>query len=112
MAVRHAPEYLAALALQRRGNQGPQPLEHELRQLKRKNARLAQRLAQAEALIEVQEKLSALLEMPLPDDDRDAPSEAGDPESGAASGRPDGVRGAGFPRTRGDRPEGSDHDPT
>ena len=37
-------------------------MEQEVRRLKRENARLAQRLAQAEAVIEVQKKLSALLE--------------------------------------------------
>jgi len=63
---------LAALAPQRRGRQGPPPLEQEVQRLKRENARLAQRLAQAEAVIEVQKRLSALLEIPLPDDERDA----------------------------------------
>ena len=58
----------------RRGRQGAHPLEQEVRRLKRENARLAQRLAQAEAVIEVQKKLSALLEMPLPGDERDASS--------------------------------------
>ncbi len=65
---------LAALAPQRRGRQGPQPLEQELQRLKRENARLAQRLAQAAAVIEVQKKLSALLDISLPDDERDASS--------------------------------------
>ena len=63
---------LAALAPQRRGRQGAQPLEQAVQRLKRENARLAQRLAQAEAVIEVQKKLSALLEIPLPGDERDA----------------------------------------
>jgi len=63
---------LAALAPQRRGRQGPPPLEQEVQRLKRENARLAQRLAQAEAVIEVQKRLSALLEIPLPGDERDA----------------------------------------
>ena len=65
---------LAALAPQRRGRQGPPPLEQEVQRLKRENTRLAQRLAQAEVVIEVQKKLSALLDIPLPDDERDAAS--------------------------------------
>ena len=65
---------LAALAPRRRGRQGPPPLEQEVQQLKQENARLAQRLAQAEVVIEVQKKLSALLEIPLPADERDASS--------------------------------------
>ena len=65
---------LAALAPQRRGRKGPHRLEPEVQRLKRENARLAQRLAQAEAVIEVQKKLSELLGISLPDDERDASS--------------------------------------
>ena len=46
----------------------------EVQRLRRENARLAQRLAQAEAVIEVQEKLSELLGIPLPSDEPDASS--------------------------------------
>ena len=63
---------LAALAPQRRGRQGPPPVEPERPRLKRANARLAPRLA--EAVIEVQKKLSALLDIPVPDDEREASS--------------------------------------
>lgn len=65
---------LAALAPQRRGRQRPHPLAQEVRRLQRENARLAQRLAQAEAVLEVQKKLSELLGIPLPSDGSDASS--------------------------------------
>ena len=65
---------LAALAPHRRGRPGAHPLEQEVQRLQRENARLAQRLAQAEAVLEVQKKLSELMGIPLPSDSRDASS--------------------------------------
>jgi transposase len=47
------------------------PLAAELAQVKRENARLARRLAHAEAIIEVQKKVAALLGIPLAPPDSD-----------------------------------------
>ena len=69
-----AARSVAALAPQRRGRKGPHPLEQEVRRLQRENARLAQRLAQAEAVLEVQKKLSELLGIPLCSEARDGSS--------------------------------------
>lgn len=65
---------LAGLAPRRRGRKGPQPLEQEVQRLRRENACLAQRLAQAEVVIEVQKKLSELLDIPVGSDEPDASS--------------------------------------
>jgi hypothetical protein len=59
------------------GKRGPKigtsnPLTIEVAQLQRTNARLTQRLARAEAIIEIQKKVAALLGMPLTSKD-DAP---------------------------------------
>lgn len=43
----------------------PNPLEDRVAQLERENARLQQRLKQAEAVIEVQKKISEILAIPL-----------------------------------------------
>jgi len=54
-------EALAGLKERKRGRR-PEPAERRrIQQLERENARLKQRLEQAEAIIEVQKKLSALL---------------------------------------------------
>jgi transposase len=56
-----------ALKPQRRGPKpvAAQPADADLDQLRRENARLRQRLEQAEAIIEVQKKVAALLGMPM-----------------------------------------------
>jgi transposase len=57
-----------ALAPHLRGRPAtPHPLEEENQKLRRENARLAQRLQQAEIIIEIQKKVSALLGIPLQD---------------------------------------------
>lgn len=43
----------------------PNPLDERVAQLERENARLQQRLKQAEAVIEVQKKISEILAIPL-----------------------------------------------
>lgn len=63
---------LAALAPHRRGRARGHPLEQEVQRLQRENARLAQRLAQTEAVLELQKKLSELVGIRLPSDERDA----------------------------------------
>src|SRR5690349_16340266 len=57
----------AALKPQRRGPKPvlAQPADADLDQLRRETARLRQRLEQAEAIIEVQKKVAALLGMPM-----------------------------------------------
>jgi transposase len=56
-----------ALAPHRRGRQAaPQPLVEENEKLRRENARLAERLQQAELIIDVQKKISSLLGNPSP----------------------------------------------
>lgn len=57
----------AALSPQKTGRKAHEtnPLVHRVSQLERENERLKQRLQQAEAIIEVQKKISALLENPL-----------------------------------------------
>jgi transposase-like protein len=47
------------------------PLAAELAQAKRENARLGRRLQQAEAIIEIQKKVAALLAIPLATPDSD-----------------------------------------
>lgn len=49
------------LGVKQRGRPGTDPKEKELAQLRAENARLSEKLEQAEAIIEVQKKLSALL---------------------------------------------------
>ncbi len=66
---------LAALKDDKRGRKKTKnPLEDEVARLQRKNAHLARRLEQAEAIIEIQKKVSAMLGIPL----RDEPSEEND----------------------------------
>ena len=52
---------LAALAPQRRGRPGRAAEEQELARLRQENERLTQKLAAAEAIIDIQKKVSALL---------------------------------------------------
>jgi len=59
---------LQALAPQKRGPK-PEPQAAEIVRLRRENARLQQRLQQAETIIEVQKKLSALLGLPTSEND-------------------------------------------
>jgi transposase len=65
---------LGALSPGKRGPKTatPNPLTTEVILLQRTNARLTQRLARAEAIIEIQKKVAALLGMPLTSKD-DAP---------------------------------------
>jgi len=58
----------AALAPQRRGPQRRRPtaLEQELKRVQRENARLQQKLQQAELIIDLQKKVSELLGVTLP----------------------------------------------
>jgi transposase len=57
-----------ALSPHRRGRPAvPSPLVEENEKLRRENTRLTQRLQQAEIIIDVQKKVSALLGIPLPD---------------------------------------------
>ena len=57
----------AALAPRQRGRRGapPHPLARRVSELERENTRLQRRLHQAEAIIEVQKKVSELLGIPL-----------------------------------------------
>ena len=67
---------LAALAPQRRGRQANRkdPLAQENQRLRRENQRLAQRLRQAETIIEVQKKISEMFTSPpAPQDDPQSP---------------------------------------
>lgn len=53
-------------ALQKkRGRKPAQPVDGELVRLQRENAKLSRRLAQAEAIIDVQKKVASLLGIPL-----------------------------------------------
>ena len=65
---------LGALAPQRRGPKAASrdPLQEELEQLRKEHVRLQARLTRAEAIIEVQKKVSLLLgsELPSPPDDK------------------------------------------
>jgi transposase-like protein len=59
-------EALEALAAKRRGRKPTRDVrDRELARLARENARLRRKLAQAEAVIEVQKKLSEVLGIPL-----------------------------------------------
>jgi transposase len=62
-----------ALKPQRRGPKpvAAQPADADLDQLRRENARLRQRLEHAEAIIEVQKKVAALLGVPMATAERD-----------------------------------------
>ncbi len=64
---------LAGLAPKRRGRKAKRrdPLTQENEKLRRENQRLAERLRQAEAIIDVQKKVSEMLGIPLktPDDE-------------------------------------------
>jgi transposase len=64
---------LGALAPAKRGPKAAarNPLAAELAQAKRENARLGRRLEQAEAIIEIQKKVAALLGIPLATPDSD-----------------------------------------
>ena len=66
----------AALKPLRRGPKPvvAQPADADLDQLRRENARLRQRLEHAEAIIEVQKKVAALLGMPMATSERDETS--------------------------------------
>ncbi len=66
---------LGSVAPQRRGRKpAPRdPLQDELDQLRKENARLQARLTQAEAIIDVQKKVSQLLGTTLPSPPDDAP---------------------------------------
>ena len=60
---------LAALRDDKRGRkQTKNPLEAENERLKKQNAQLEKRLAQAEAIIDIQKKLSQILGVPLKDE--------------------------------------------
>jgi transposase-like protein len=61
---------LAALSPKQRGRPAgpPSPLARRVAELERENARLTQRLQQAETIIAVQKKLSEALGIPLPSD--------------------------------------------
>ncbi len=59
---------LQALTPQKRGPK-PDPQAAEIARLRRENERLQQRLQRAEAIIEVQKKLSALLGLPTSESD-------------------------------------------
>jgi transposase-like protein len=67
---------LEALAAKKRGKKPSRDARDlELARLARENARLRRKLAQAEAVIEVQKKLSEILEIPLQGSGRDASEE-------------------------------------
>jgi transposase len=57
---------LAALTPQRRGRPVPTAGEQELARLRQENERLTQQLAAAEAIIDIQKKVSALLGLTTP----------------------------------------------
>ena len=62
---------LSALAPHRRGRPPIPPHEVELARLRRENDRLSRQLAAAEAIVEIQKKVSALLALTQPSDDSD-----------------------------------------
>lgn len=67
---------LKALAAKKRGRKPARDArDRELARLSRDNARLRRKLAQAEAVIEVQKKLSTILGISLESDERDASEE-------------------------------------
>ena len=62
---------LSALAPHRRGRPPTPTHEIELARLRRENDRLSRQLATAEAIVEIQKKVSALLALTQPSDDAD-----------------------------------------
>ena|SRR5689334_3443626 len=64
---------LRGLAAAKPGPKSPpvNPLKSDIERLERENARLRQRLTRAEAVIDLQKKLSDVLGLPLPSTDRD-----------------------------------------
>ena len=64
---------LRGLAPAKPGPKSPpvNPLKSDVDRLERENARLRQRLTRAEAVIDLQKKLSDVLGLPLPSTDRD-----------------------------------------
>jgi transposase len=60
---------LAALAPRRRGRPAPPAYQAELAHLRHENDRLTRQLATAEAIVEIQKKVSALLALTQPSDD-------------------------------------------
>ena len=62
---------LSALGPHRRGRPPTPPHEIELARLRRENDRLSRHLATAEAIVEIQKKVSALLALTQPSDDAD-----------------------------------------
>jgi len=66
---------LAGLKDDKRGRKRTRnPLESENEKLKRKNARLEQRLEQAQVIIDIQKKLSGLMGIPLPNEEDEGKS--------------------------------------
>jgi transposase len=65
----HAAGALAALAPRRRGRPAAPAYQAELTQLRHENERLTRQLAAAEAIVEIQKKVSALLALTQPSDD-------------------------------------------
>lgn len=68
---------LAGLEPKKRGRKPKRrdPLQVEVEQLRRENARLQHRLSQAEVIIDVQKKVSQLLGIPLPNQDETGSNE-------------------------------------
>jgi transposase len=62
---------LSALAPRRRGRPPTPPQEVELARLRHENDRLRRQLAAAEAIVEIQKKVSALLGLTQPNDESD-----------------------------------------
>jgi transposase len=62
---------LSALAPRRRGRPPPPTQEVELARLRHENDRLRRQLAAAEAIVEIQKKVSALLGLTQPNDESD-----------------------------------------
>lgn len=67
---------LEGLKPKKRGRKGSEknPLETELKKVKRENERLQRKLAQAEAIIDIQKKVSTLLGIPLEAPEREEKS--------------------------------------
>jgi transposase len=63
--AKRGPKLAHGLACQTRGTAEPNPLAAELARLRQDNARLTQRLTQAEAIIDIQKKVATLLGLPL-----------------------------------------------
>jgi transposase len=69
---KRGPKHAHGLASQTRGTAEPNPLSAEVTALQRDNARLALRLTRAEAIIDIQKKVAALLGIPLAPSDGEA----------------------------------------